>query len=347
MRADQCEGGFAWGIHILPRQNYPVVEVSGELINVGWRFSVSKTPLLVEEQNMSDQFDYRNRQRRRYDFDEDRDYDRGFNNRDMGYNQDYQMNRDYGYGSDYNRDYGYGGYNRDYGTGYGGYGGGYNRDYGYGGGGTYGRGMGRGYQSRGYGGSSGMYGRGMGRGYQGRGYGNLGSNYGYGRQQGFGTMDYDYDLDTDYDLEQGFFNEPTSWTYTEYWLIPGPFTGRGPKGYTRSDERIKDDISDRLTQHGQIDASDVNIDVNNGEVFLRGEVDNRRAKRMAEDVVESIPGVKDVHNELKVKHQEHRQREGMFQGSSQGTQGMQGTQGSQGSQGSQRGSTSGGQTQQG
>jgi osmotically-inducible protein OsmY len=81
----------------------------------------------------------------------------------------------------------------------------------------------------------------------------------------------------------------------------GPYMGRGPKGYRRADERIKEDVCDRLTQHGQIDASDIDVQVQNGEVTLSGVVDDRPAKRMAEDVVESVSGVKDVHNQLKVR----------------------------------------------
>jgi hypothetical protein len=39
--------------------------------------------------------------------------------------------------------------------------------------------------------------------------------------------------------------------------------------------------------------------VNNGEVTLDGIVDTREAKRMAEDVSESVDGVRDVVNHLK------------------------------------------------
>lgn len=78
------------------------------------------------------------------------------------------------------------------------------------------------------------------------------------------------------------------------------FTGRGPKGYQRSDNRIREDICDRLTDDWRIDASEVEITVNNGEVTLAGNVHNREQKRSAEDVVESIPGVREVHNNLRV-----------------------------------------------
>jgi len=81
----------------------------------------------------------------------------------------------------------------------------------------------------------------------------------------------------------------------------GPHVGKGPKGYTRSDDRIREEISDRMMADGDIDASDIEIDVNNGEVTLRGFVDGRDAKRSAEDLAESVQGVKEVLNQLRVR----------------------------------------------
>jgi len=81
----------------------------------------------------------------------------------------------------------------------------------------------------------------------------------------------------------------------------GPYTGRGPRNYRRSDERIREDVSELLTQHGQIDASEFEVTVENGEVTLNGAVDSRRTKRLAEDVVERVRGVRDVHNRLRVQ----------------------------------------------
>jgi hypothetical protein len=36
-----------------------------------------------------------------------------------------------------------------------------------------------------------------------------------------------------------------------------------------------------------------------GEIVLRGSVPDRRTKRLAEDAIENLPGVKDVRNELR------------------------------------------------
>lgn len=91
------------------------------------------------------------------------------------------------------------------------------------------------------------------------------------------------------------------WRGSETWRVPGPHAGRGPKGYTRSDERIREDVSDRLTAHGEIDARDVDVRIQGGEVTLLGFVDSRHAKRAAEDVAEDVPGVRQVHNQLRVR----------------------------------------------
>jgi len=81
----------------------------------------------------------------------------------------------------------------------------------------------------------------------------------------------------------------------------GRYSGRGPKGYSRSDDRIKEDVSDRLEQHPEIDATEIEVIVAQGEVTLEGSVEDRRQKRMAEEAIENLNGVKDVHNRLKAR----------------------------------------------
>ena len=103
--------------------------------------------------------------------------------------------------------------------------------------------------------------------------------------------------------------------HQSYWSgqYRGQFTGRGPKGYQRSDERITEDINEALTQHPELDASEIEVKVQNGQVTLNGMVSERHYKRIAEDGAERCSGVHDVRNEIRV------QRE----------QGMEDTQGSQ------------------
>ncbi|SMC72369.1 BON domain-containing protein [Novosphingobium sp. B1] len=77
--------------------------------------------------------------------------------------------------------------------------------------------------------------------------------------------------------------------------------GRGPSDYTRSDERIREDANDRLTENPRVDARSISVMVTDGEVTLSGTVNNRMDKRRAEDCVEAISGVKHVQNNLRVK----------------------------------------------
>jgi hypothetical protein len=77
--------------------------------------------------------------------------------------------------------------------------------------------------------------------------------------------------------------------------------GKGPKGYVRSDERIREDVCDRLSDDDEVDASDITVTVKNAEVILEGAVLDRRSKHRAEDIAESVSGVKDVTNHLRAR----------------------------------------------
>lgn len=88
--------------------------------------------------------------------------------------------------------------------------------------------------------------------------------------------------------------------YYEERAIGGPYYGVGPKGYKRSDRRVREDVCDMLTMAGQIDATDVDVEVHYGEVTLKGSVRDRYEKRFAEDIAFSVIGVTDVQNQLRV-----------------------------------------------
>ena len=81
----------------------------------------------------------------------------------------------------------------------------------------------------------------------------------------------------------------------------GPHTGRGPKGWRRSDERILDNVNEALARHPDLDASGIEVRALKGEVTLTGVVEDRGDKRLAEDIAEEVFGVEDVHNELKIR----------------------------------------------
>lgn len=81
----------------------------------------------------------------------------------------------------------------------------------------------------------------------------------------------------------------------------GRFWGKGPKGYQRSDTRIEEDVNHSLYEDDELDASEITVSVKVGEVTLEGSVETRNDKRRAEDLAESISGVKDVHNRLRAR----------------------------------------------
>lgn len=77
--------------------------------------------------------------------------------------------------------------------------------------------------------------------------------------------------------------------------------GRGPKNYSRSDERIREDVSDRLTDDPLVDASEIEVGVQNQEVTLTGTVASRNERRLAEECADGVSGVKYVQNNLRVR----------------------------------------------
>lgn len=88
-----------------------------------------------------------------------------------------------------------------------------------------------------------------------------------------------------------------------YWFDEGDqgsgFRGTSPRGYQRSDERLREMACERLTE-ADLDASDIEVKVSQGVVTLEGSVRARWMKRQAEDIIDDIGGVKDIQNQLRV-----------------------------------------------
>jgi osmotically-inducible protein OsmY len=106
---------------------------------------------------------------------------------------------------------------------------------------------------------------------------------------------------------QGAWSDPADWTpederdaATEYGNAPISYRGRGPRGYTRSDERLLEMICERLTDDPRIDARDIEVQVKQQVVTLRGTVDDRRTKYAVEELVEDA-GARDIENQLKLR----------------------------------------------
>jgi osmotically-inducible protein OsmY len=88
---------------------------------------------------------------------------------------------------------------------------------------------------------------------------------------------------------------------SEYGNRGQSFRGRGPKNYTRSDDRIREDLNEQLMDADDIDASDVSIEVKDGVVTLTGNVEQRWIKHRIEVLADDCSGVKDVRNEIRVQ----------------------------------------------
>jgi hypothetical protein len=80
----------------------------------------------------------------------------------------------------------------------------------------------------------------------------------------------------------------------------GGFRGQGPKNYMRTDQRITEDLNERLTDDDAVDAGDIEVQVKDGVVTLTGTVTNRWMKHRAEDMAEACAGVRDVENRIRV-----------------------------------------------
>lgn len=75
----------------------------------------------------------------------------------------------------------------------------------------------------------------------------------------------------------------------------------GPKGYVRSDERIREDLCDRIAAAYHVDSSEVTVEVAGGKVMLEGTVPERRMKHAIEDMADACAGVQDIDNRIRVQ----------------------------------------------
>ena len=158
------------------------------------------------------------------------------------------------------------------------------------------QGSGGGYWGQGAGGGQGIGGSGSWRQEQSRAWGGQTGSQGYGHGPGWQGSGAD----------RGY-SAAGSW-------MAGPHSGRGPQGYQRSDARIEEDVCEHLTHHGMLDATGIQVQVEHGEVTLTGTVESRQAKRMAEDILDGISGVRDIHNQLRVQRDQGHQNPIMAQG---------------------------------
>lgn len=142
------------------------------------------------------------------------------------------------------------------------------------------------------------------------------SSFGYAGQQGpdqYSSGRYDPQMSGN--ASYGSFGNTTP-----YGQRSGDFAGRGPKNYSRSNERVREDICERLTADPYIDAHDLDVRCENGTVVIEGQVEERWMKHRIEDLVDSTAGVKQIDNRVTVS--------GQRQGSSYGQRGSDAQSGS-------------------
>lgn len=102
------------------------------------------------------------------------------------------------------------------------------------------------------------------------------------------------------DADLGFGSSGTAWN----WHINNgeDYTGKGPKDWKLSDERLKERVCEVLYHSHDVDPSEMEIKVEDRVVYLSGKIRSKGMKNVAEDLIASIPGVEDVFTRLKIQN---------------------------------------------
>ena len=150
------------------------------------------------------------------------------------------------------------------------------------------------YQTTGYGERPGMT-----SGYSNMNYGNRNEDLGNNYRGAYNDRDRGW-WDRTRDEVSSWFGDDDAERRRRVDKISGPHKGKGPRDYHRSEDRIREDVCDRLADDDYVDASDIRVEIHNDEVVLSGNVNSREEKRRAEDIVESISGVRNVENRIHV-----------------------------------------------
>lgn len=77
-------------------------------------------------------------------------------------------------------------------------------------------------------------------------------------------------------------------------------TARGPGPDRRSDDSIQEEICALLTHHPDLEAGEIEVLVEGGEVTLQGSVEQRDARWLIEELVGAVSGVSLVHNRVRI-----------------------------------------------
>lgn len=125
----------------------------------------------------------------------------------------------------------------------------------------------------------------------------------YGMQHGYGQSQYPQSYGSPSDMGFG----ERDWERGAAQGVEsqrGPHYGKGPKGYKRSDERIREEVCELMSRQGYVDASDVEVFVEGGVIRLVGTVATRNEKRALEQMCDHVHGVEEVENQIRLRRGE-------------------------------------------
>ena len=133
------------------------------------------------------------------------------------------------------------------------------------------------------------------------GYRGYGSGFGRGTGQYGGAVHWGAGFGGIGVPSPGGISFPAGGSFAPEILEHGPYAGIGPKGYSRPDDRIREDLCDELTRRSDIDPRRMTVSVKNGEVTLDGTVEDILARSLAEEIAARCAGVTGVRNHLRVE----------------------------------------------
>lgn len=80
----------------------------------------------------------------------------------------------------------------------------------------------------------------------------------------------------------------------------GKHAGKGPRDFRISDERILENVCERLFEDEYVDATHVCVEIRSGEITLRGRIESGWMRDRTEQIAAGVYGVELVRNELRI-----------------------------------------------
>lgn len=81
------------------------------------------------------------------------------------------------------------------------------------------------------------------------------------------------------------------------------FSGVGPKGFSVSDDTIREEVCHKLWEHDGIDASELEVEVKEGKVIVTGSLPEREMRDLVEDVCDDFVSKEKIQLQINVRRQ--------------------------------------------